>query len=192
MADQGNEAARTSADALLKHYSFDQGDLTSDQILDRWLRNYPARWVRLALVEALYQGRYKAVCVEQILARWVRRGQPMHHFNDDFERLVCNNLPKSLLESSDSEPPDLIKDHERSRFSAQPSISSELPPWQAPLANAAPTSTFGQSVVQSEASIRELPTPETSDFFAKLTTIARAWKGSGVEQVVPRDRGVNR
>jgi hypothetical protein len=190
MADQGNEAARTSADALLKHYSFDQGDLTSDQILDRWLRSYPARWVRLALVEALYQGRYKAISVEQILARWVRRGQPMHHFNDDFERLVCNNLPKSLLESPESELQDSGQENERSRFSVQPSISSELPPWQAPLANPAITSasTLGRPVIASEALSREFPTPETSDFFAKLTTIARAWKGSGVEQVVPRDR----
>jgi hypothetical protein len=185
MTDLGNEAARTSANALLKHYSFDQGDLTNDQILDRWLRNYPARWVRLALVEALYQGRYKAISVEQILARWVRRGQPMHHFNEEFERLVCNNLPKSLLESTELEA---AQDKHKSGLSVP--ISSELPPWQAPIANPAPppSSIFDQQADHSEVLIRMFPAPEASDFFVKLTTIARAWKGSTIGQITPSDR----
>jgi hypothetical protein len=188
MTDPGNEAARKSADALLKHYSFDQGDLTNDQILDRWLRNYPARWVRLALVEALYQGRYKAISVEQILARWVRRGQPMHHFNDEFERLVCNNLPKSLLESTELETQATAQDKNKSGFSVP--ISSELPPWQAPVANAAtpPSSIFDRQADHSEALIQVFPAPEASDFFVKLTTIARAWKGSSIGQITPSDR----
>jgi hypothetical protein len=186
MTDPGNEAARTSADALLKHYSFEQGDLTNDQILDRWLRNYPARWVRLALVEALYQGRYKAISVEQILARWVRRGQPMHHFNDEFERLVCNNLPKSLLESTELETQETAQD--KDRFSV--STSSELPPWQAQVANPTPppSSIFDQQVDPSEALIRMFPAPEASDFFIKLTTIARAWKGSSIGRTAASDR----
>ncbi len=188
MTDPGNEAARKSADALLKHYSFDQGDLTSDQILDSWLRNYPARWVRLALVEALYQGRYKAVSVEQILARWVRRGQPKHHFNEDFERLVCNNLPKTLLESTEWGTQETAQDESRSGFSV--SISSELPPWQAPDANTVtpPGSILDGQSDHNDDLIREFPAPQASDFFVKLTKIARTWKGSSIEQIIPGDR----
>lgn len=96
MTDSANESAIKSAVALLTYYSFDPGDATGEQLLDRWLRAYPSRWVRLALIEALYQGRYKAISVEQLLALWQRRGQPLFHFNHEFERLVCNNFPRDL------------------------------------------------------------------------------------------------
>jgi hypothetical protein len=47
----------------------------------------------MAVLEALYQGRYKVISVEEILKLWHRRGQPTFHFTHDFERLVCKNLP---------------------------------------------------------------------------------------------------
>lgn len=82
--------------ALLANYSFDSGELTIEQLLDQWLRVHSVDWVRLALVEALYQGRYKAVSVTQILAFWQRRDQPSYRFDPEFEQLVCNQLPKKL------------------------------------------------------------------------------------------------
>lgn len=88
---------------LLRYYSFELGGSTIDHCLSRWLDAYSANWVRLAVVEALYQGRYKAVSVEQILALWQRRGCPVHHFNHEFERLVCNKLPRNLV------PPDALR-----------------------------------------------------------------------------------
>ncbi len=75
------EAISAQAGALLIHYSFDISRDTVEELLGEWLAIYPAYWLRLAVVEALYQGRYKTVSVEQILVLWQRRGQPLYHFN---------------------------------------------------------------------------------------------------------------
>jgi hypothetical protein len=81
---------------LLTHYSFDLGYQTASQLIDQWLKEFPAGWVRLAVIEALYQGRYKAISVDQILRLWKRRNNPCYHFNYEFERLVCNKFPRNL------------------------------------------------------------------------------------------------
>ena len=87
------EAISAQAGALLIHYSFDISRDTVEELLGEWLAVYPAYWLRLAVVEALYQGRYKTVSVEQILVMWQRRGQPLYHFNHEFESLVCSSYP---------------------------------------------------------------------------------------------------
>ncbi len=81
---------------LLTHYSFDLGHQTVSQLTHQWLKEFPAGWVRWAVIEALYQGRYKAISVDQILRLWKRRNNPCYHFNYEFERLVCNRFPKNL------------------------------------------------------------------------------------------------
>lgn len=68
--------------------------LTKGRLLNGWLQTYPQEWVRCALVESLYQGRYKTYCVEQILSLWHRRGQPIYHFNHEFETMICKNVPQ--------------------------------------------------------------------------------------------------
>ena len=83
--------------ALLIHYSFDLLGYPIEECLDRWMKQYRVNWLRLAIVEALYQGRYKAISIEQILALWQRRGQPICHFNHEFEQIVCSKLPEELL-----------------------------------------------------------------------------------------------
>lgn len=83
--------------ALLVHYSFDLGGQTARELINHWLTDYPASWIYQGVIEALYQGRYKAVSVEQILAYWQRRGQAMHHYSYEFERLVCNGFPPPAL-----------------------------------------------------------------------------------------------
>lgn len=85
-----------NAVTLLLHYSFDLGSYSASELTDRWTHDYSANWVRFAVIEALYQGRYKAISVEQILAFWQRRGVASYHFNHEFERLVCNNLSQTL------------------------------------------------------------------------------------------------
>lgn len=82
----------TQAVSLLTHYSFDLGGTAAEVLVTQWQRVYGSDWVRLAVVEALYQGRYKACSVEQILRLWQRRGEPLHHFNLEFERLVCSHF----------------------------------------------------------------------------------------------------
>jgi hypothetical protein len=85
---------------LLTYYNLEREryprPLTKSQVLSHWLRRYPESWVRLALIESLYQGRYKTFSVEQLLALWGRRGQPIYHFGYDFESLVCHNIPRQV------------------------------------------------------------------------------------------------
>ncbi|MBD1832726.1 hypothetical protein H6F61_08440 [Cyanobacteria bacterium FACHB-472] len=88
--------------ALLVHYCFELGGYKPEELVTRWLQNYAASWVRFAVIEALYQGRYKAVSVEQILSAWTRRGRALYHFNHDFERLISRNFPQNLLEPVDT------------------------------------------------------------------------------------------
>jgi hypothetical protein len=95
-------AISAQAAALLLHYGFDLGGYKAEKLAMEWLTKYPRYWLRLAVVEALYQGRYKAVSVEQILTMWQRLGQPLYHFNGEFERLVCSNFPQDLTVESDA------------------------------------------------------------------------------------------
>lgn len=98
------QALDTNADfavALLVHYSFDLGGYSADELIDHWLKDYPDSWLRLAVIEALYQGRYKAISVEQILSFWQRRHQAIYHFNHEFARLICAKLPQKLLGEGD-------------------------------------------------------------------------------------------
>ncbi|MBD3884208.1 hypothetical protein IFO70_20890 [Phormidium tenue FACHB-886] len=90
---------------LLTRFSFDLDGLKPEQLVGYWLSRYPTQWVQLALVEALYQGRYKARSIEQILALWRRRGHPLYHFNHEFERIVRGRFSRHLL----MQPPTRIK-----------------------------------------------------------------------------------
>ena len=110
------EVAAISAQvaALLVHYGFDLGGKKAEKLAGEWLTKYPSHWLRLAVIEALYQGRYKAVSVGQILSMWQRLSQPIYHFNGEFERLVCSNFPQDSTWES-----DVILSHEQ-RFSPSP------------------------------------------------------------------------
>jgi hypothetical protein len=98
---KNNDAAAMTAETLLVHYSFDLSHWTAAELVDQWLEDYPARWLRLAIIEALYQGRYKSVSVEQILACWQRRSKPIYHFNLEFEQLICGKLPGANIPEED-------------------------------------------------------------------------------------------
>jgi len=88
----------TEAAALLIHYSFEICGESVRILINRLGSTGQSGWVRLAVIEALYQGRYKAISVEQILALWHRRGQPVCHFNLEFERIVCSRIPLDIIE----------------------------------------------------------------------------------------------
>lgn len=96
--------------ALLSHYQFELRGYTAQELVNLWLRNYSANWVRLGVIEALYQGRYKAVSVEQILAVWGRRGQPIFRFTHEFERLISRKLPQSLTAKFGATSTDFFKE----------------------------------------------------------------------------------
>ncbi len=96
MFTQTSNVTNNLAVSLLTHYSFDLGGYSASELVKRWENQYPSNWVHLAIIEALYQGRYKAVSVQQILNLWLRRNHPGYHFNMEFERLICNKLPENL------------------------------------------------------------------------------------------------
>ncbi len=79
---------------LLDGYSFDVEAYPTDQVIAGWLEQYGPVWVSHAITEALYQGRYKIISIEQILKLWQRRGQPIRHFNREFESII---LGQTLL-----------------------------------------------------------------------------------------------
>lgn len=85
------------AESLLKHYSFDLGGRSVQELLSHWQTHYAPQWIRLAVIEALYQGRYKAISVDEILKIWRRRRHPTPHFSGEFERLVGDRFPRNLL-----------------------------------------------------------------------------------------------
>ena len=82
---------------LLKYYGFELADQTPEQIIDRWRKEHDPDWFLPAILESLYQGRYKAISVEHILIYWQRRGKKIHHFTPEFERLICHRFPQKLL-----------------------------------------------------------------------------------------------
>ncbi|PZO34808.1 MAG: hypothetical protein DCF17_19840 [Shackletoniella antarctica] len=79
---------------LLDGYSFDVEAHPTDRVIAGWLEQYGSVWVSHAITEALYQGRYKIISIEQILKLWQRRGQPIRHFNREFESII---LGQTLL-----------------------------------------------------------------------------------------------
>jgi len=82
--------------SLLTAYCFDLRGLAPTQLINEWLRTFSALWIRLAVVEALYLGRYKAISVEHLLEFWKVKGQPNFHFSSEFEQMISQRLPKSL------------------------------------------------------------------------------------------------
>ena len=88
--------------SLIDSYAFDLGSNSAEELVKSWLDKYQANWIRLATIEALYLGRYKAISVGHILSVWLRIGTPNTHFTYEFERLICRKLPKHLNDLSDS------------------------------------------------------------------------------------------
>ncbi|MEL7053819.1 MAG: hypothetical protein AAGM45_18835 [Cyanobacteria bacterium J06588_5] len=77
------------AAALMDGYRFELGSHDAPQWVSLWLASYSPTWIRSAVIEALYQGRYKAFSVRQILELWQRREKPVRHASHDFEAAVC-------------------------------------------------------------------------------------------------------
>ncbi|ARV60866.1 hypothetical protein BZZ01_21600 [Nostocales cyanobacterium HT-58-2] len=173
----------TSADlatALLIHYSFDLSGYSASELVDHWQKQYPGNWLHLAVIEALYQGRYKAISVQQILTCWQRRGQAIFHFNMEFERLICSKFPQSLT-SLPGLSPDFVEKNGQGRVgeaaedTQTPSLSGSSSSPQLPMTpsanqkdNILPVSTNNPPIGQF--------TPETSSgselFTSKLKAIS--------------------
>lgn len=95
MTDPTTNPVLSDSAALLVGYGFDLGVFEVEELVSYWLSHYPPHWLRAAILEALHQGRYKAISVGQILVIWRRRGQPLPHYSYEFERAVCQRFPLS-------------------------------------------------------------------------------------------------
>jgi hypothetical protein len=101
MAEDARNAVAVAVAEFMVRYSFELNGYAVEQWIQQWLTCYPSLWVRNAAIEALYQGRYKAISISQILNLWQRRGRPLQHFNREFERIVAgHSLPTWLGESA--------------------------------------------------------------------------------------------
>lgn len=126
MREPTTDSVVAYAVALLSHYKFELRGYTPEELVNLWLGKYQANWVRLGVIEALYQGRYKAISVEQILAVWARRGQPIYRFNHEFERLISRKLPQSLTAPLNAESIDLSDKYSLPPLPLIPSASDTL------------------------------------------------------------------
>lgn len=88
---------------LLTAYSFDTGNhYQAEALVVNWLQQFEPAWINQAITEALYQGRYKMVSVDHILQLWRRRGQPLRHYNREFESII---LGAGLYQAPELLPP---------------------------------------------------------------------------------------
>ncbi len=98
-------------ETLLVYYSFEAKEDNYQVLINQWLTQYSPQWIRLAVLEALYLGRYKAASIEQILTSWKRKGNYTLRFNHDFESLICRNIVNKLTlktpRQSESKPKPL-------------------------------------------------------------------------------------
>ena len=77
---------------LIKSFSLELNQYGPESQVLYWLNTYRPVWIRDAIIEAVYQGRYKVVSVQQILSIWLRRGQPIRHFTPGFEQVIAAQL----------------------------------------------------------------------------------------------------
>jgi hypothetical protein len=108
--------------ALLQHYSFDLGGYTINDLTRAW-GGFKPEWVRQAVIESLFQGRYKAVSVNQILHLWERKGEPNCRYNHEFERLVSGDVAVIYEDRIFYTPP---------RTSARETLTAEATPLNTP------------------------------------------------------------
>lgn len=153
------------AASLLHHYGFDLGGDAIEPLLLAWQEQYPAFWIRLATIEALYQGRYKAISVEQILALWQRRSQPLYHFNHEFERLICDRLPQTFA------LPVPLRQEEQFSMRSAPAMVAKLQPYQAAPSHEATSALHSLHAMQALRTLH-------NDAMADLTPVNRPAESS--------------
>ncbi len=167
----------TLAEALLTKYDFDLAGETSEQLIARWENNYQVEWLSLAVIEALYLGRYKAISVQQILTLWERRGQPIYHFNSEFQNIITRNVLTNLTTQINTQSvqtktnPSFLEEKplEHSEF-----ISSVSNPFKPNSKNKA------QNLVQQQLPVQPAQYKiKHTDFYTKLKAVVKksqAWR----------------
>ena len=168
MNDSLNEIRQTII--LTKYYSFNLGSYQIKELIAKWTKLYPHHWLPLAVTEAIYQGRLKAVSVEQILNVWLKKGGISYSFNYEFIRLVQPDVNFRLQQEQD------LKD-----ILINQTEILESPPKESPYSSSAQdyyesSSSPKEQADQSVASIPQLnefkPLDDYSHCFQKLKSLA--------------------
>lgn len=130
----GSDRSADQACRLLQEYSFDLDGYRPSGLVLIWQEQLEAEssWICSAVVEALYQGRYKAFSVEQILRVWKRRGHPIRHFNHDFERVILGPIDPTASKyasMTSASPSELLKPRQETKRESvsQAAARSKLP-----------------------------------------------------------------
>jgi hypothetical protein len=108
---------------LLSDFSFDTETYPAEAMIVDWLQQFEPIWISHAITEALYQGRYKLISVDQILQLWQRRGHPIRHFNREFESIILGQTLLCPSGYSDTRSPTVS-----SQLSASPPPAPTPPP----------------------------------------------------------------
>ena len=184
MTELTQDLPLAQASSLMDSYDFDLGGEDVAELLDDWLDLYSPNWIRLATIEALYLGRYKAISIQHILNVWLRIGSPNPHFTYEFERLICRKLPKHLSNlanftintdlKSNSIDWNWVKSEPLSLAEAKTPLDSTKPEVEP---NASLMSSWGLSYpiwsdfTEGSRMIHQfIPLPDVSSFFARLKT----------------------
>lgn len=155
---------------ILNQYRFEMRGYKAQELIERWLPTYSLNWIRMAILEALYQGRYKVISVEEILKIWHRRGHPTFHFTGEFERLVCKNLSDS---QSNGQKPAVIPKQEKVNILSPTPEQPCLEPEARKTDNNGTVATSKDSLLNLENSLFDDPRKGMSnveELFSQLTT----------------------
>jgi hypothetical protein len=145
--------------ALLQHYSFDLGGYTINDLTRAW-SDFKPEWVRQAVIESLFQGRYKAVSVNQILHLWERKGEPTCRYNHEFERLVCGDVAVIYEDRIFYTPP---------RYSTSQSALTEIAPF-APTQTQPSPPPFPRRPMLGTAKVTQASKPKPQRYPSRDTT----------------------
>lgn len=180
----GSERDIDHAQQLLEEYCFDLSGFRAGELVAIWQERLDAEpsWIRAAVIEALYQGRYKAFSVEQILQGWKRRGHPIRHFNSEFERIILGPIDPTASKYASmttASPSELMSAETPSLFTAPRTATSPESPAIAPEPTEPPPSetrdTPSPEAIATHPGERESPDPPESAYHQLSITDASAF-----------------
>ncbi|EKV02408.1 hypothetical protein Lepto7375DRAFT_4640 [Leptolyngbya sp. PCC 7375] len=118
------EREAQQAITLLKSFSLELAQYSPESQVLYWLSHYRANWIRDAIIEAVYQGRYKVISVQHILSLWQRRGQPIRHFTSGFEQVIADHLGTPLHLTTAPQPAIAYPSHTMNELGQRNTMSS--------------------------------------------------------------------
>lgn len=170
------EREAKQAITLIKSFSLELDSYSPESQVLYWLNYYRAAWIRDAIIEAVYQGRYKIISVQHILSIWKRRGQPVCHFTSGFEQVIAAQLgtPMHLSTSMLSSPTQPFD-----RFSNRHTTPSSLSTNKPHVANLRQEADIASSYSNLSDTLSSSPSPSIEAFPVKAeNTLVEVYQAS--------------